>query len=92
MIILKLNNLNVFNFYKEGACNENGSNWLWEHCIKEHLPVMVLLGVKIHALCDISSDNINQAKEILNHEIPIYSYYIYFFLQLVRPFINWEQN
>lgn len=43
--------------------------------LKEHLPAMILLGVKIHALCDISSDNINQAKEILNYEIPIYSCY-----------------
>ncbi|WOO50912.1 MULTISPECIES: hypothetical protein [Enterobacterales] len=31
--------------------------------LKEHLPAMILLGVKIHALCDISSDNINQAKK-----------------------------
>lgn len=42
---------------------------------KEHIPAMVSLGIKVHALCDISSDNIEAAQKTLNYQVPAYTCY-----------------
>ena len=42
---------------------------------KEHIPAMVSLGIKVHALCDISSDNIEAAQKTLNYQVPVYTCY-----------------
>ncbi len=43
--------------------------------LKEHIPAMISLGIKIHALCDLSSDNINRAQKILNYNVPAFTCY-----------------
>ncbi|MXP50271.1 Gfo/Idh/MocA family oxidoreductase [Pantoea sp. Eser] len=52
--------------------------------LKEHIPAMVSLGIKVHALCDISSVNIDSAQKILNYEVPAYNCYKAL-IEKVRP-------
>ncbi|MBA2814286.1 Gfo/Idh/MocA family protein [Candidatus Pantoea persica] len=43
--------------------------------VKEHIPAIISLDIKIHALCDISQGNIDSAKKLLDYEVPTYTCY-----------------
>ncbi|AKC32614.1 Gfo/Idh/MocA family protein [Candidatus Pantoea carbekii] len=43
--------------------------------IKEHIPAIISLGIKVCALCDLSIENINKAKNLLHYDVPSFLYY-----------------
>ncbi|MDC9583403.1 Gfo/Idh/MocA family oxidoreductase, partial [Xenorhabdus sp. PR6a] len=43
--------------------------------LKEHIPAMVSLGIKIYGLCDLSPNNIDEARSLLNYEVAGFSCY-----------------
>ncbi|MXP56787.1 Gfo/Idh/MocA family protein [Pantoea sp. Mhis] len=43
--------------------------------LKEHIPALIALGLKINGLCDLSIDNINKVKDLLKYDVPMFLCY-----------------